>query len=333
MGFNPNPTLLVAFTTFILLFVMSFVPDIDVHGGRPRGVLDRHHRQTPTTASPDLKLGSRYNYRRIELEMPKDDEEMSSSGNVESLADSGFLDAGENSREFETMRKRAEFAYEEIRRTAVEATEAKEEREEFSDRKQVCYGPRSQWNDEDLREEVRLAEKVDLAKARLQRRFMLLPRAIPKARKVLDFDREDGGERVPADWSALSKHELRRIFPNLYGERKEPQDRPMSSTKLRNYIAQRVRNVPKIARVSPMSSKHARMCRKDVSGGVQEPQDRPMSSTNIRKNVASRIWSRAEIAQHFSTILERAKEDRAKSETSTLLTTYLKMANNISQSG
>merc|ERR1711974_12356 len=122
-----------------------------------------------------------------------------------------------------------------------------------------------------------------------------------------------------------SKHELGRIFPRLYGEGKEPQDRPMSSTKLRNHIAQRVWNAPEIARVSPMSStEHTNhICRRDVSGGAKEPQDRPMSSTNLRKHIAQRVWSRAEIAQHFSTILERAKEDRAKSETG--------IANNMSQ--
>ena len=252
---------------------MSFVPDINVHGGH--AVMYRH-RETPTTASPDLKLGSRYQQRRIELEMPKDDDAEVSSSNTESLADSGFLDAEENYHEFKTMRQRAEFAYGEIRRTAVEATEAVLERENFANRKQFWYGTKSQWSKKDVEEEARLAKKGALASARLQRRFStLLPRAVPKARRVLDFDREDGGERVPAHWSGLSRHELGRIFPRVYGEGKEP-------------------------------------------------QDRPMSSTNLRKHIAQRVWSRAEIAQHFSSILERAKEDRAKSETSTLLTTYLK---------
>ena len=37
---------------------MSFVADIDVHGGH---VIMYLHRQTPLTESPDLRLGSRYN--------------------------------------------------------------------------------------------------------------------------------------------------------------------------------------------------------------------------------------------------------------------------------
>ena len=83
------------------------------------------------------------------------------------------------------------------------------------------YGPRSQWAEEKVEEEARLAKRGALASARLQRRFSKLPRVIPKARRVLDFDREDGGDRVPTgSWSQLSRHELKRIFPSVYDKDK-----------------------------------------------------------------------------------------------------------------
>ena len=61
---------------------------------------------------------------------------------------------------------------------------------------------------------------------------------IPKARRVLDFDREDGGDKVPtSSWSQLSRHELKRIFPNLYDKDKttaktarESEDLPVASS-------------------------------------------------------------------------------------------------------
>ena len=78
------------------------------------------------------------------------------------------------------------------------------------------YGPkeRSMWPKDTVEEEQKLSRKGALASARLQRRFSKLSRVIPKARRKLDFEREDGGERVPTgSWSQLSKHELKRIFP------------------------------------------------------------------------------------------------------------------------
>lgn len=218
---------------------MPFVADIDVHGGH---VVMYLYRQTPLTNSPDLKLGSRYKRRRIDLEIPKDgniddDNNVSvSSGDMESSADSGFLDMEEKCYKFDTIRERAEFTYKEIRRTALEAEKAIAEHENFNSHAKFRYGPKSQWAKEKVEEEAKLSKRGALASARLQRRFAKLPRVIPKARRVLDFDREDGGDRVPTGWSQLSNHELKRIFPSVYDKdrsrarsREESEDRPMEN--------------------------------------------------------------------------------------------------------
>ena len=70
---------------------------------------------------------------RIDLDMPKDgDNDVSvSSGDMESSADSGTLDMEEKYYKFDTMRERAEFTYKEIRRTALEATRAVSEHDNF----------------------------------------------------------------------------------------------------------------------------------------------------------------------------------------------------------
>ena len=51
-----------------------------------------------------------------------------------------------------------------------------------------------------------------MASIRLQRRLSKLPYVIPKARRTLNFDREDGGDKVPTDWAQLVMQEEPRIF-------------------------------------------------------------------------------------------------------------------------
>ena len=194
---------------------MSFVADIDTHGGH---VVMYLYRQTPLTDSPDLKLASKYKYRKVQLELPEDGDNVVNvtSENLESSADSDELDLEEKTYTFNTFRQRAEFAYKEIRKTAEEATEACNEHAVFSSHAKFRYGPKALWAKEKVEEEKRLSKRGALASARLQRRFSKLSAVIPKARRKLDFEREDGGERVPtSSWAQLSKHELKKIFPDM----------------------------------------------------------------------------------------------------------------------
>ena len=162
-----------------------------------------------------------------------------SSGDLESSADSGVLDMEEKYYKFDTMRQRAEFTYKEIRRCAVEATRTMGEHDNFMRHAKFRYGPRSQWAREKVEEEARLAKRGAMASARLQRRFSKLKRVIPMARRKLDFDREDGGDdRVPTDEEQLLRHELKRIFPQVYDENNqrrpefelEAQDLPVANS-------------------------------------------------------------------------------------------------------
>ena len=191
---------------------MPFVADIDANGDH---VVMYLNRETPLTSSPELKLDIGYSkYHKVQLKIPQDGDNIEvSSGSLESSADSSTLDLEEKTHYFRTFRERAEFAYKEIRTTILEAEKALAGHQHFSSH----AGVRSQWAEAEVREETRLGKRAALASARVQRRFSKLPRVIPKARRVLDFDREDGGERVPTgNWSQLSNHELKRIFPNGY---------------------------------------------------------------------------------------------------------------------
>ena len=198
---------------------MPFVADIDAHGGH---VVMYLYRQTPLCSSPDPKLPGRYKYRKVQLQLPKDglDNINVSSGDLESSADNDALDSEEKTHTFDSFRQRAEFAYKEIRKTSDEAEIAIDEHEAFSTQAKSKYGPKWSLIKEKVAEEKRLSKRGAMAGGRLQRRFSKLAKVIPKARRVLDFDREDGGERVPThSWAQLTKHELKRIFPDINDSR------------------------------------------------------------------------------------------------------------------
>ena len=47
----------------------------------------------------------------------------------------------------------------------------------------------------------------------LNRRISKIPLVVPKARRALDFDRADGGGKIPTSLPKLRDYELRRVFP------------------------------------------------------------------------------------------------------------------------